>query len=73
MKVEPPAPSPTEVAADLFTRAAKIVPDEPEPFIILGVLCVIKSDYEDGQSDNFFGAENPFFNKIVFLPQQFVI
>ena len=46
MKVEPPAPSPTEVAADLFTRAAKIVPDEPEPFIILGVLCVIKSDYE---------------------------
>merc|ERR1711959_250469 len=46
MKVEPPPPSPTEVAADLFTRAAKIVPDEPEPFIILGVLCVIKSDYE---------------------------
>ena len=60
MKVEPPPPSPTEVAADLFTRAAKIVPDEPEPFIILGVLCVIKSDYEAGQSDKFFFVENQF-------------
>ena len=27
------------------TGAAKLVPDEPEPFIILGVLCVIKGEY----------------------------
>jgi tetratricopeptide (TPR) repeat protein len=29
------------------TGAAKIVPDEPEPFIILGVLCVIAGKYEE--------------------------
>jgi uncharacterized protein HemY len=29
------------------TGAAKIVPDEPEPFIILGVLSVIAGKYED--------------------------
>ena len=30
-----------------LTGAAKIVPDEPEPFIILGVLSVIAGKYED--------------------------
>ena len=34
-------------AVRLPTGAAKLVPDEPEPFIILGVLCVIKGQYED--------------------------
>ena len=31
----------------VLAGAAKIVPDEPEPFIILGVLCVIAGKYEE--------------------------
>ena len=29
------------------TGAAKIIPDEPEPFVILGVICAIMGEYED--------------------------
>jgi Flp pilus assembly protein TadD len=42
----PPPPPPEDVAKELFTRAAALVPTEAEPQIVLGVLAVIKGDYE---------------------------
>jgi tetratricopeptide (TPR) repeat protein len=43
----PPPPSPLEVVTRLFERAAEILGgSEAEPSIVLGVLSVIKGDYE---------------------------
>ena len=46
----PPPPSPLEVVEGLFSRAVRILSaqekPEAEPSTVLGVLCVIKGDYE---------------------------